>query len=77
MIYDTVDDDEYDSIVKGRLEQDDFIEDDTEGGSGYVDNGREDTWGRQHDDEDDDEDDEDPEERRKRRGQSHRDLVTA
>lgn len=38
-----VDDTDYKAIVKGRLQEDDFIEDDD--GSGYVDNGMDD-WDR-------------------------------
>ena len=71
-LYDEVDEDAYDDVVKSRLERDDFIEDDVEN-SGYVDDGREDTWGRhdqQRRSDDDDASDEDPEDRRKRRGQS-------
>ena len=39
-----MDEDQLKSIVKGRLQQDDFIEDDD--GGGYADNGMED-WGEQ------------------------------
>lgn len=39
-----MDDDDYKSIVKGRLQEDDFIEDDD--GSGYIDNGMDD-WDRE------------------------------
>ena len=59
-IYDEVDDDEYRSVVRARLDEDDFIEDDD--GSGYVDNGEEDDWNRRtrgSDDEDDGEDSDD------------------
>jgi hypothetical protein len=70
-IYDTVDEDEYSNLVRDRLAQDDFIEEDAEG-SGYVDDGREDAWGRRDEDDDEASDDEDPEERRRRRGQSQR-----
>ena len=49
-IYDEVDDDDYKSIVKGRLQEDDFIEDDD--GSGYIDNGMDD-WDREDRQEDD------------------------
>ncbi|KAF4610852.1 hypothetical protein D9613_006632 [Agrocybe pediades] len=41
-IYDEVSEDVYKSIVKGRLQRDDFVEDD--GAEGYVDNGMDD-WG--------------------------------
>ena len=41
-IYDEVDEIEYKKIVKGRLQRDDFIEDD--GVGGYADNGMDD-WG--------------------------------
>lgn len=39
-IYDTVDDEGYKKVVRGRLDQDDFVVDDT--GEGYADDGRED-----------------------------------
>lgn len=39
-LYDEVDDEEYKKVVRGRLEEDDFIVDDN--GEGYVDDGRED-----------------------------------
>lgn len=44
-----MDDDEYRSVVRARLDEDDFIEDDD--GSGYVDHGEEDDWNRPSDDE--------------------------
>jgi DNA polymerase alpha subunit A len=46
-IYDEVDDLDYKVIVKGRLQEDDFIEED-DGVSGYADNGMED-WDRSDD----------------------------
>ncbi|KAF9525116.1 hypothetical protein CPB83DRAFT_860041 [Crepidotus variabilis] len=42
-IYDVVTEDQYQSIVKGRLQRDDFVEDD--GADGYVDNGMDDWTG--------------------------------
>lgn len=57
-IYDEVSEDEYRSILRGRIMDDDFIEDDD--GSGYVDHGQ-DEWNdraRLDDDEDDDTEDE-------------------
>ncbi|KAH8929184.1 hypothetical protein BT69DRAFT_1307109 [Atractiella rhizophila] len=42
VIYDELDDEDYRAVVKGRLEEEDFIEDDD--GSGYVDNGMEFAW---------------------------------
>lgn len=39
-IYDTVDDEGYKKVVRGRLDQDDFVVDDN--GEGYADDGRED-----------------------------------
>jgi DNA polymerase alpha subunit A len=39
-LYDEVDDEGYKKIVRGRLDQDDFVVDDN--GEGYVDDGRED-----------------------------------
>jgi DNA polymerase alpha subunit A len=44
-LYDEVDDEEYKKVVRGRLEEDDFIVDDN--GEGYVDDGRED-WDGDH-----------------------------
>ncbi|KAJ9474897.1 DNA polymerase alpha catalytic subunit A [Pseudozyma hubeiensis] len=57
-IYDEVSEDEYRSILRGRIMDDDFIEDDD--GSGYVDHGQ-DEWddrARADDDQDDDTEDE-------------------
>jgi DNA polymerase alpha subunit A len=39
-VYDNVDDDEYKTLVRKRLDRDDFVVDDN--GEGYVDDGRED-----------------------------------
>lgn len=50
-IFDKVTEEEYRAIVKGRLEEDDFIEDDD--GSGYVDNGLEEDWDRRNSDSED------------------------
>ncbi|KAJ7460715.1 DNA polymerase family B-domain-containing protein [Mycena latifolia] len=53
-IYDEVTDDQYKSIVRGRRQMDDFVEDD--GVGGYVDNGLEEDWGgADKEDEDSDE----------------------
>lgn len=55
-MYDEVEEDVYRSVVRGRLMEDDFIEED-DGVSGYADNGMDD-WDRsasEHDDDDDDE----------------------
>jgi DNA polymerase alpha subunit A len=41
-LYDEVDDDGYKKIVRGRLDEDDFVVDDN--GAGYADDGREE-WG--------------------------------
>ncbi|KAF7356957.1 DNA polymerase [Mycena venus] len=54
-IYDEVTEDQYKSIVRGRLQQDDFVEDD--GIGGYVDNGQEDDWGGGDDEEPDSDED--------------------
>ncbi|RUO96935.1 DNA polymerase alpha subunit p180 N terminal-domain-containing protein, partial [Jimgerdemannia flammicorona] len=54
-IYETVNEEDYQAIVKGRLQEDDFVVDDD--GSGYIDNGLED-WDREAGDSDDDDDDE-------------------
>lgn len=53
-MYDEVDEDVYRSVVRGRLMEDDFIEED-EGVSGYADNGM-DEWDRSAS-EDEEEDD--------------------
>lgn len=42
-LYDVVTEDQYKSIVKGRLQKDDFVEDD--GVDGYMDNGMDDWTG--------------------------------
>ena len=56
-LYDEVDEDTYKSIVRGRLQEDDFIEDDD--GGGYADNGMDDYGDgtNAHDAMDEDEDD--------------------
>lgn len=41
-IYDEISEDEYRNIVKGRLLRDDFVIEDGEANSGYVDNGQDD-----------------------------------
>ncbi|TFK23220.1 DNA polymerase alpha catalytic subunit [Coprinopsis marcescibilis] len=41
-IYDEISEDEYRDIVKGRLARDDFVVEDGEGDSGYIDNGQDD-----------------------------------
>ncbi|KAJ7230554.1 DNA polymerase family B-domain-containing protein [Mycena pura] len=46
-IYDEVTEEQYRSIVRGRLQRDDFVEDD--GVGGYTDNGMEDDWGGEDD----------------------------
>ncbi|GAA5895334.1 uncharacterized protein JCM6883_001475 [Sporobolomyces salmoneus] len=61
-VYDEVDEDVYRSVVRGRLAEDEFIEED-QGVSGYADNGMDD-WDReersQSEDDDDDENGEAP-----------------
>lgn len=59
-IYDEVTEDQYKSIVKGRLQRDDFVVDD--GAEGYVDNGMDDWVGG---DEEVDPQESDEEEKRK------------
>ncbi|RUS21275.1 DNA polymerase family B-domain-containing protein [Endogone sp. FLAS-F59071] len=54
-IYETVTEEDYQTIVKGRLQEDDFVIDDD--GSGYVDNGLED-WDREGEPDESDEDEE-------------------
>ena len=51
-IYDEVTEDQYKSIVKGRLQRDDFVVDD--GAGGYMDNGM-DEWTDGNEDEEEDE----------------------
>jgi DNA polymerase alpha subunit A len=53
-LYDEVTEDQYKSIVRGRLEKDDFVVDD--GVSGYMDNGMDD-WAGEPSDADSDVDD--------------------
>ena len=60
-IYDEVSEEQYRSIVKGRLQRDDFVVDD--GAEGYVDNGM-DEWGGGGADEDLEEEEEDEEDYR-------------
>lgn len=62
-MFDEVDEDDYKKIVRSRLDQDDFIEDDD--GGGYVDNGM-DVFEQEVEPSDDEEDDA---ERKKRRGE--------
>ncbi len=64
-IYDEVSEDEYRSILRGRIMDDDFIEDDD--GSGYVDHGQ-DEWDDRARGDDDDEDTEDEQEYFERTG---------
>ncbi|SPO47594.1 related to POL1 - DNA-directed DNA polymerase alpha, 180 KD subunit [Moesziomyces antarcticus] len=66
-IYDEVSEDEYRSIIRGRVMDDDFIEDDD--GSGYVDHGQ-DEWDQRAraNDDDEDEDTEDEQEYFERTG---------
>ncbi|KAF8966275.1 DNA polymerase alpha catalytic subunit [Flammula alnicola] len=59
-IYDEVSEEQYKSIVKGRLQRDDFVVDD--GAEGYVDNGMDDWTGG------DEEDHDEPEEEERSRG---------
>jgi DNA polymerase alpha subunit A len=61
-LYDEVTEDQYKSIVKGRLQKDDFVVDD--GVSGYMDNGMDD-WTGQDDAQEDDDEDEDHSSRKK------------
>jgi DNA polymerase alpha subunit A len=55
-IYDEVTEDQYKSIVRGRLQKDDFVVDD--GASGYMDNGMDDWTGAEKDEDEEDDDDE-------------------
>ncbi|KAF8621892.1 hypothetical protein AX15_007444 [Amanita polypyramis BW_CC] len=52
-IYDEVTEDQYKSIVRGRLQKDDFVVDD--GVGGYMDNGMDDWMGQEQDDDSEDE----------------------
>jgi DNA polymerase alpha subunit A len=54
-VYDEVDEDVYRSVVRGRLAEDEFIEED-QGVSGYADNGMDD-WDREERSESDDDED--------------------
>lgn len=56
-MYDEVTEDQYKSIVKGRLQKDDFVVDD--GVSGYMDNGMDDWTGQEEADEEEDDGDHD------------------
>ncbi|KAJ7178608.1 DNA polymerase family B-domain-containing protein [Mycena crocata] len=62
-IYDEVTEDQYRSIVRGRLQQDDFVEDD--GVGGYVDNGMEEDWGGAGEEEGDSDEEEDYKKKKK------------
>ncbi|KAJ7623603.1 hypothetical protein FB45DRAFT_837909 [Roridomyces roridus] len=64
-IYDEVSEDQYRRVVRNRLQEDDFVEDD--GVGGYVDNGLEEDWDREADEE---EDDSDEERKKKKKGKS-------
>lgn len=55
-LYDEVTEDQYKSIVKGRLQKDDFVVDD--GVGGYMDNGMDDWTGGREDDGDDESEEE-------------------
>ncbi|GAA5826931.1 hypothetical protein JCM5353_004769 [Sporobolomyces roseus] len=55
-VYDEVDEEVYRSVVRGRLAEDEFIEED-QGVSGYADNGMDD-WDRENRSESEDDDDE-------------------
>lgn len=61
-MYDEVSEEQYKKIVKGRLQRDDFVEDD--GVEGYMDNGMDD-WGA---DDDEEYESEEEETRRKKKG---------
>ncbi|GAA5888512.1 hypothetical protein JCM6882_008978 [Rhodosporidiobolus microsporus] len=63
-VYDEVEEDVYRSVVRGRLMEDDFIEED-DGVSGYADNGM-DEWDRSGSEREDEEEDEKEKERRKK-----------
>ncbi|GAA6009942.1 DNA-directed DNA polymerase alpha catalytic subunit POL1 [Rhodotorula paludigena] len=78
-VYDEVDEDVYRSVVRGRLMEDDFIEEDN-GVSGYADNGM-DEWDRsasEHgDDDNDDEKDRKKEERKAAKEKKEKQLKAA
>ncbi|BGP09423.1 DNA-directed DNA polymerase alpha catalytic subunit pol1 [Rhodotorula toruloides] len=77
-VYDEVEEDVYRSVVRGRLMEDDFIEED-DGVSGYADNGMDD-WDRsasEHDDDDDDEKERRKEERKAAKEKKEKQLKAA
>jgi DNA polymerase alpha subunit A len=63
-LYDEVTEEQYKSIVKGRLQQDDFVVDD--GFGEYMDNGMEEDWGGANEEEEEEQDSADERERRRK-----------
>ncbi|KAG2067603.1 hypothetical protein BDR04DRAFT_1104760 [Suillus decipiens] len=72
-IYDEVTEDQYRSIVRGRLQKDDFVVDD--GVNGYMDNGMDDWTGAEKDEEEDEEEEEYETKKKKKKAKKGKDAA--